>query len=261
MTACNSQDIGQNQGSVKQEVQKENKKETDSVKEVNMDNIVALFDEKAHEENVMFENLDEIRNSCLKSAGYESGEKWRLTGIMKEQPAWNVSFSLISEKYGKRDDIWGEFLCSNSRNSHIFVKPGTPVVVEGTLSEQGFLQNCIFVNPNLENLSFEPNISEVIATAENQIQVVEGTIKEIKLVGLSDAEREQLDFEHSEYDLARTTSHVGVLTDGNNDINFYISQNNNENLKTGDKIAVRGKVLKEGDEIFMYCGDAVYIFE
>lgn len=254
----------------KQETQEEevqNKKEkTEVIHEVDMDEVVEGLRETAQNLG-LYDNLlvDEkaIKDAFFAEHGYHYGEKWRLTGIMKEEPTWNATCVLLSEKYQNEKGSYGswteEFVCSDSENRHIFVQPGTKVVLEGTLSEQGSLDECRFISPNIENPEFIPNVSEVLQKME-QTQTVIGTIQDIQLVGLTDEQREELDFENNYYDLARTTSHVGTLTDGENSIRFYVSQNNNENLQPGDKIAVRGKVSQQEEELFIYCGDAVYRF-
>ena len=246
------------------EVQNEEEK-TEVIHEVNMDEVVEGFREATQKLKLYGKKLidgPEIKDMFLSDQGYRNGEKWRLTGIMKEEPTWNETFALLSEKYQNERGAYGVwtdwFVCSDPENRHIFVQPGTKVVVEGTLSD-GSLVECRFVSPNIENPEFIPNISEVLQNME-QTQTIIGTIQEIQLVGLTDAQREELDFENNYYDLARTTSHVGTLTDGENTIRFYVSQNNNENLQPGDRIAVRGKVSQQEEEVFVYCGDAIYRF-
>lgn len=267
-TSCGKRQAPNNpekQETQEDEVQNEEEK-TEVIHEVNMDEVVEGFREAAQKLKLYGKKpIDgrEIRDMFLADQGYQNGEKWRLTGIMKEEPTWNATCVLLSEKYQNERGtygVWTEgFVCSDSENKHIFVQPGTKVVVEGTLSEDGSLDECRFINPNIENPEFIPNISEILQNME-QTQTIIGTIQEIQLVGLTDAQREELDFENNYYDLARTTSHVGTLTDGENTIRFYVSQNNNENLQPGDQIAVRGKVSQQEAEVFVYCGDAIYRF-
>lgn len=258
LTSCGEKQVPEK--TEKREVKVEEKKE-EKVHEVNMDEVVEGLREAV--QNIGEFDEKAIKNAFFAKNGYQYGEKWRLTGVMLEQPTWNITFSLVSEKYKNERGLGGnlteEFVCSDSENRHIFVQPETEVVVEGILSENGFLEQCRFVSPDVNAPQFVPNVSEVLQNME-QTQTIIGTIQEIELVGLTDAQRENLDFENNYYDLAKTSSHVGTLTDGKETIRFYVSQNNNENLQLGEQIAVRGKVSKHENEVFVYCGDAVYRF-
>lgn len=257
--SCEEKQVQEVEVQEKQKIQKAEVKET--VHEVNMDQVVEGLQEVAQQEGYWDPWI--TINKFFEKNNYRYGEKWRLTGVVNDGPTCHSSCVLISEKYWDNresgDALGASFLCADPENRHIFVQPGSKVVVEGTLKREGFLEDCTFIDPVIENPEFTPNVSEALQNMQ-QTQTIMGTIQEIRLMGLTDAERDALDFEHDYYDFARTSSHVGILSDGKNVINFYISQNNNENLQPGDRIAVRGKVSQEGEEAFVYCGDAVYRF-
>lgn len=206
--------------------------------------------------------------------GYKNGEVLKVAGVLitdnVDSLVGNHTFALAGMDSTSSSESNMKFLgCANEDNKHILISSGTEVVVEGTLKmdeNSVFLSNCRFVTPKIQKPTYQPNISNILESNENTEQIIEGTVKEISTVDLTDDERMELCggfFDENDTYLVKAmlmASHKVILTDGTKDIVIYISQNNNENIQVGEKIAVKGIVRNE-DQIFVQAGDATYFFD
>lgn len=175
--------------------------------------------------------------------------------------------SEISPKSSMSDQIF--FVCGNEKNEHVLIPSGTEVTVEGTLSMDEYsvyLSNCKFITPDIQNPEYQENVSSVLESHKDTEQIIQGTVKEVIPIELTDSEREELSWgfvdENDTYLVSAMlgASHKVILTDGVKDIEIYISQNNNENIQAGERIAVKG-IVREEEKNFVRAGDSAYFFD
>ncbi|MEG0155951.1 MAG: hypothetical protein RR869_06150 [Lachnospiraceae bacterium] len=211
---------------------------------------------------------------AMLQAGYKNGEVLKVVGVLTtdnvDSVVTNHTVALAGESStGSSESSHKVFISGNEDNKHVLIPSGTAVVVEGTLKMDEnavFLSNSRFITPDIQNPTYQANVSNVLESAENTEQILEGTVKEISAVDLTDDERDELSggfVDENDTRLVKAmlrSSHKVILTDGAKDIVVYISQNNNENIQVGERMAVKG-IVANIDQIFVWAGDAAYFFD
>lgn len=230
----------------------ENVKKSEQPKEYNMDDFGVLFEET----NELFEKESEYltNEELISDKGYALYEKCsKETGL-----PFNESITLRGKKSNSLSGFFltssdekyyiGCYFSEGTQNKSFFIENGENLVVTGIISESvdsyGSLTNITIESPENIDISYENNITEILADYENISGAV--TIQgEINIISPLEEFEQAMDkmgdmvsYEHEDY----YYESVAGLTDGDKTIYFMYNPDTFPNLKVGDKIAITGYV-------------------